>query len=181
MTSTKLKSVERVMRVVMSASLILAILFAGLPIHQVMAATCGGAGQPSCEDLNPNSTGCGNDATMSGTAKLLADAGTNLSFVETRRSNACNAKWTRAVNKSGGNRYAAASLRYGGANYDYSKNVSSPGTIPSATTVTAANTVYTPMHVPGGATPTRSCGAVLTSGPISVPLVLNNNTCTGQN
>ena len=95
------------------------------------------------------------------------DGGNNQSFVETRKSAACDAKWARTTNRSGGYRYAAASLRFGCSNYCYHHSVSSPGTIPNNTVV------YTPM-VAYAATPTRSCGIVSTSGPISIPISISN-------
>ena len=106
--------------------------------------------------------------------KILEDT---YSFVETRVSDAendCDAKWARTNNRSNYYRYAAASLRYGGANYRYSKSVSSPGTIESGQSVYTSMLAYETM-------PTRSCGHVLQSGPISIPISLGDTYCTGVN
>lgn len=110
-----------------------------------------------------------------GNVKILTDG---LSTVETRASGSadCDAKWSRTYNKSGGNRYAAASLRYGCANYCYSKNISSPQPIASSSSVG----VYTPMHA-YYVTPTISCGIVSSSGPIFTPIGISSSNCTGSN
>ena len=128
----------------------------------------------SCEGLNPATLGCGADGVTSGSVKVLSDGGNNQSFVETRKSNACDAKWARTTNKSGGNRYAAGSLRYGCTNYCNNQSISSPGTIANNTTV------YTMMHA-YVATPTRSCGVVSVSGPIGIPISISSTRCTGAN
>lgn len=135
----------------------------------VRAASCSGS---SCEDLNPNTMGCSSDAVTAGSAKYLSDGS---STTETRYSSACNAKWTRTQNNSGGNRYAAGSLRYGCADYCYDKSISSPAKIASGSVVYTMmlSNVYTP--------PTRSCGSVNKSGPISIPISVSNSKCTGQN
>lgn len=138
-----------------------------LPIT-VQAASCSGN---DCEDLNPQTMGCGDDAVRSGSRKIISDG---YSFVETRYSATCDTKWVRTTNKSGGNRYAAGSLRYGCANYCYDKSISSPAKISNN------STVYSMMHAPGAATPTRSCGIVSTSGPISIPISVDIS-CTGAN
>lgn len=153
--------------------LALTLTFAGLGFYSrsAYAASCYGS---SCENLNPNTMGCGADAVTSGARKYIGDGGSNLSYVETRKSAACNAKWARTTNNSGGYRYAAATIRYGCANYCYTKNVRSPGTIANTLTV------YTPMVAYTG-TPTRSCGVVSTSGPIYVPISLSDTWCTGAN
>ena len=153
--------------------LVLTLTFAGLGFysHPAYAADCYGS---NCEDLNPNTMGCSGDAVTSGSVKYLGDGGTNLSFVETRKSTACATKWARTTNRSGGYRYAAATLRYGRDNYCYTKNVSSPGSIANYATV------YTPMHNNYYSTPTRSCGA-LGYSQISVPISLSDTWCTSVN
>lgn len=89
--------------------IILTLTFTWLGYRATPAyALCSGSG---CNGLNPNTMGCGADAVTSGSVKILSDGGANQSFVETRKSSACDAKWARATNKSGGARYAAASLR----------------------------------------------------------------------
>lgn len=152
--------------------IVLTLTFAWLGYRATPAyALCSGAG---CNGLNPSTMGCGADAVTSGSVKILSDGGANQSFVETRKSSACDAKWARTTNKSGGARYAAASLRYGCSDYCYSRNVSSPGTISNN------SQVFTPMQ---GyiATPTRSCGIVSTSGPIPTPITISSTRCTGVN
>lgn len=79
-------------------------------------------------------------------------------------------------NKSGGNRFAAASLRYGCANYCYNQSISSPEKIASSSTVG----VHTPMTAYSG-TPTRSCGRVSMTGPIPTPIPVSDAECTGAN
>jgi hypothetical protein len=152
-------------------TLIFVFTLLGFFTPTVNAVGCKG---PQCTGLNPQTMGCGADAQRSGSIKYLSDGGTNLSFVETRKSVACDAKWARTSNYSGGYRYAAATIRYGCANYCYSQSTRSPGTIANS------QTVYTPM-VGYIATPTRSCGKVLTTGPISIPLSLSDTYCTGSN
>jgi hypothetical protein len=151
----------------------LTFIFTWLGFHSApaYAASCYNV---TCEGLDPNTMGCGADAVTSGSAKILSDGGNNQSFVETRKSAACDAKWARTTNKSGGYRYAAASLRYGCTDYCYNQSVRSPGTIANLATV------YTSMHA-YVATPTRSCGAVSVSGPISIPLPISSGSCTSAN
>lgn len=151
----------------------LTLVFAWMGFHstKAYAASCFNV---TCEGLNPSTMGCSTGATTSGSVKILSDGGNNQSFVETRQSSACDAKWARTTNKSGGYRYAAASLRYGCTDYCYNQSVSSPGTIANL------STVYTPMHA-YVATPTRSCGSVSVSGPIGIPLAIYSGSCTGAN
>jgi hypothetical protein len=136
--------------------------------HLSHAASCSGS---SCDGLNPDSAGCSTGAYTSGTYKTLPD---NSSRVETRVNTSCNAKWARVTNYSGAYRYAAGSVRYGCANYCYSRSVSSPGTIANNAAV------YTSM-IAYSTTPTRSCGKVETTGPISVPIALSDTYCTSAN
>lgn len=154
------------------ALIVLTLMFSWLGYQASPAyALCSGSG---CDGLNPNTLGCGADAVTSGSVKILSDGGTNQSFVETRKSSACNAKWARTTNKSGGSRYAAGSLRYGCTDYCNNRSVSSPGTISNNATV------FTPMQ---GliATPTRSCGIVSLTGPIAIPISISSTRCTGVN
>jgi hypothetical protein len=154
--------------------IVLTLMFTWLGFRSAPAFAAGGCKNVTCEGLNPNTMGC--PAIGAGSVKYLSDGGSGLSIVETRQSTSanCDAKWARTTNLSGGSRYAAASLRYGCSNYCYAQSVSSPGTI------TNGNGVYTPMHA-YAATPTRSCGAVSTSGPISIPIGINASLCTGVN
>lgn len=149
----------------------LTLIFTWLGIRSIPASAAGLCKNVTCEGLNPVTMGC--PATGSGAVKVLPDGA---SFVETRKSTSanCDSKWARTTNQSGGSRYAAASLRYGCANYCYNQSVSSPGTIFNG------NVVYTPMHA-YAATPTRSCGSVSVSGPIAVPIGVSNTFCTGAN
>jgi hypothetical protein len=160
---------SRTIRVLLVLTLTFMLLgFYSQPAH---AASCYGS---TCENLDPNTMGCGTDAITSGARKYLTDGGTNLSYAETRKSAACAAKWARTTNASGAYRYAAATIRYGCANYCYAKNVSSPASIANNAVV------YTPMMNNYYNTPTRSCGALGTSQ-IYVPLSLSDNWCTGAN
>lgn len=160
---------HRIVRILLALTLF--FIWLGFHSTPTFAASCYNV---TCEGLNPNTMGCGADAQTSGSRKYVSDGGTNQSFVETRKSNACDAKWTRTTNKSGGYRYAAGSLRYGCANYCYDQSISSPGTISNN------STVYTMMHA-YVATPTRSCGVVSTSGPINIPISISSTNCTGAN
>lgn len=149
----------------------LTLIFTWLGIRSMPVSAAGLCKNVACEGLNPATMGC--TAVRAGNLKYLPDG---ISTVETRMSTSanCDSKWTRTYNYSGGSRYAAASLRYGCANYCYNQSVSSPGTIFSG------NQVYTPMHA-YAATPTRSCGNVSVSGPIAVPIGVSNTFCTGAN
>lgn len=151
--------------------LILTLLFTWMGLRPNPASAAGGCKNTTCEGYNPYTMGC--PATTAGTRKYLPDG---YSYVETRVSGTsdCDAKWARTTNMSGGYRYAAATLRYGCANYCYSQYASTPGSIASG------QTVYTPMHA-YAATPTRSCGDVEYTGPIYVPLSLSDTYCTGTN
>lgn len=154
-----------------NAFIILALLFTWQGIHtKTVLATplCNGT---SCENLNPNTMGCTGDTY--GSVKILTDG---KSTTETRGSanNDCDAKWGRTINKSGGNRYAAASLRYGCVNYCYNKSIASPAMIASG------EQVYTMMHA-YAFTPTRTCGSASSSGPIGIPLSISDSGCTGAN
>lgn len=160
---------KRIIRILLGLSLIFTWL--GFQPTPAYAASCYNT---TCEGLNPNTMGCGTDATTAGSRKILSDGGANQSFVETRQSSACDAKWTRTTNKSGGYRFAAGSLRYGCSNYCYNRSISSPSTIANNLTVYTMMTAYV-------ATSTRSCGVVSVNGPISIPPSISNNICTGAN
>lgn len=126
-----------------------------------MAAGCSGSG---CTGLNPETMGCGTGA-MTGPTKTAGGA-----LIENRYNTTCDAEWERTTNQSGGNRYAAGSIRYGCANYCYAQSVSSPGAISNN------QAVYTPMMGADSTTPAINCGAVGITGPIGVPVTSN---CTG--
>ena len=158
---------DRIVRVLLTLTFVFTWL--GFQSMPAFAASCYNV---TCEGLNPSTMGC--TAVTSGSVKILSDGGNNQSYVETRKSTDCDAKWARTTNKSGAYRYAAASLRYGCTNYCYNQSVRSPGTIANLTTV------YTPMHA-YAATPTRSCGAVSVSGPIAIPLGISSSSCTSAN
>lgn len=153
--------------------LVLTLIFTwfGYRSSQVFAA--GNCKNVTCEDKFANTMAC--PAYTSGSVKVLPDG---LSTVETRASGTadCDAKWARTYNMSGGNRYAAASLRYGCTNYCYNKSISSPQPIASSSTVG----VFTVMHA-YVATPTRSCGRVSLTGPIAIPIGISSTSCTGAN
>lgn len=153
--------------------LVLTLMFTWFGFRSSPASAAGSCKNVTCEDKFASTMGC--PGYTSGSVKILYDG---LSTVETRASSTanCDAKWARTYNKSGGNRYAAASLRYGCTNYCYNKSISSPGPIASSSTVG----VYTPMHK-YVATPTRSCGSVSVTGPIGVPIGISSASCTGAN
>jgi hypothetical protein len=153
--------------------LILTLLFTWLGVRTDSVFATGGCKNTTCEGYYASTMGC--PGYTAGSVKVLPDG---LSTVETRASGAtdCDAKWSRTYNKSGGNRYAAASLRYGCANYCYDQSIASPSPIASSSTVG----VYSPMAAYVG-TPTCSCGSVSTYGPISIPIGISNSYCTGAN
>jgi hypothetical protein len=153
--------------------LVLTLIFTWFGFHSAPASAAGNCKNVTCEDKFASTMAC--PGYTSGSVKVLSDG---LSTVETRASSAanCDAKWARTYNKSGGNRYAAASLRYGCADYCSNKSISSPQPIASSSTVG----VFTAMHA-YVATPTRSCGRVSLTGPISVPIGISSTSCTGAN
>ena len=153
--------------------LALTLIFTGLSIKSAPASAAGLCKNVTCEDKFASTMQC--PAYTSGNVKILSDG---KSTVETRASGTadCDAKWARTYNKSGGNRYAAASLRYGCTNYCYNKSISSPDPIASSSTVG----VFTAMHA-YVSTPTRSCGRVSLSGPIAIPIGVSDTSCTGAN
>ena len=149
--------------------LAITILFAWLGFRSGPALAAGNCKNQSCFGKNPNTMGC--PAYTNGGVKFLPDG---RSTVETRISQPsdCDAKWARVINYSGGNRYTAGSIWYGCSNYCYNISVRSPAAIASG------QQVYTAMVAYAG-TPTRSCGAVSTSGPIGIPININDSWCTG--
>jgi hypothetical protein len=153
--------------------LVLTLIFTWLGARSAPVSASGGCSGEGCEGLDAGTMGC--PAYTSGNVKVLSDG---KSTVETRASGTadCNAKWARTYNKSGANRYAAASLRYGCSNYCYNQSISSPDPIASSGTIG----VYTPMHA-YVATPTRSCGRVSISGPIAIPIGISSTSCTSAN
>ncbi len=128
---------------------------------QAFATNCYGG---SCTGYNPNTMGCGSDATL---GPYIVSGG---AWVENRYSLACNAEWGRTINQAGASRYVASSIRYGCTDYCYSQNVSSPSLIANG------EQVYTPMVGPDNTTDTLSCGKVSTAGPIAMPVT---SPCTG--
>lgn len=153
--------------------LALTIVFAWLGFRSVPTSAAGSCKNVTCEGLFPDVMGC--PVSTSGSVKILPDG---KSTVETRKSGTadCDAKWARAYNKSGGNRYAAASLRYGCTNYCYDQSIATSSPIASSSTVG----IFTPMHA-YAATPTRSCGDVELLGPIRIPIGISSSLCTGAN
>ena len=134
-----------------------------LPVNAAnLLAACSGSG---CFGLNPQTMGCGNDA-RTGEYKYFTDG-----YVEHRYSQECEAEWARASNQGSSIQYVAASIRYGGSNYDYSLSVSSPSRIG------IGQTVYTAML--GPRTFSRVCGRVNpTVGPIPTPIPLGSTFCS---
>jgi len=146
---------------------ILCILFISsliiIPVHAAnLMADCSGSG---CHGLNPQTMGCGNDA-RTGESKSFTGG-----YVEHRYSVECDAEWARASNQGSSIQYVAASIRYGGSNYDYSLSVSSQSRIG------VGQTVYTAML--GPRTFSRVCGRVNpTVGPIPTPVPLWTDICS---
>lgn len=134
--------------------IILLIIMTGVPKDgDVMAGSCYGS---SCQGLDPNATGCDHFA------------GTHLEnqmgsvYVETRKSQGCNVKWTRVTNISGNYQYIAATVRHSTGSY----SVSSPGLVENS------HKIYTRMvGIMLGSV--RSCGKGGQS-PIPVPIAEDN-------
>lgn len=150
---------SKVFRLLLCESLFIsaAIIPLGLPTpNTAMAVGCTGS---ACTGLNPETMGCG---TGSLTGPSFSSGG---AVVENRYNTTCNAEWARTTNNSGGNRYAAATIRYGGIRYNYgTQDVSSPGVIANG------QRVYTPMIGPENTIDSLSCGSVSTTGPIGTPV-----------
>jgi hypothetical protein len=132
--------------------MIILVIVVWAPNH-VIAAGCYG---DTCNGKNPNTMGCGSDARMGPQQPISGGVAQN------RWSPTCYAEWERTINLSGGNRYAAGSIRYGCSNYCYARSVTSPALIANN------EQVYTPME--NEVQFTESCGRVSTSGPISIPI-----------
>jgi hypothetical protein len=154
----------------LTSVLCLSFFLLGLWIPQspelvVSAAGCVGH---SCDGLNPQTMGCGSDATTGRSKDLV------IGTAEHRISATCDAKWERTRLTSAGDRYAAGSLRFGCGDYCYARSVSSPAKI------SVGENVYTPMEGDID-TPTRACGKLLISGPISVPIPVSDAYCSPVN
>ncbi len=164
MLSIKYSHAGKAVRMLLYASLFLlsvAIPF-GVPAQNTaMAAGCSGSG---CTGLNPDTMGCSAGAL---TGPYTSSGG---ALIENRYNTTCDAEWERTTNQSGGNRYAAGSIRYGCGSYCYDQSVSSPGAIANG------QAVYTPMMGPDGPISAINCGRVSITGPIATPVTVN---CTG--
>jgi len=136
-----------------------------IPESVVFAVGCTGH---ACDGYNPATMGCGSDATTGRSKDLV------IGVAEHRISAACDAKWERTRLTSGGDRYAAGSIRFGCANYCYHHSVSSPEKI------SAGEQVYTPMEGDQNV-PTRACGKLLVGGPIPIPIPVSDSYCSGVN
>lgn len=123
----------------------------------VFSSNCVGEG---CEGYDPNTMGC----TVDSSSEKEISGG----VIQARRSTVCDAKWARTVNRSGVDRYAAASIWYGCADYCYNRSVSSPYLIEHQ------QTVYTAMTTPRNK-PVKTCGRVEVYGPIQIPVWKNNS------
>lgn len=141
--------------------LILGLWMPQSPVFVVSAVGCTGH---ECDGYNPQTMGCGSDATT-GTSKDLV-----IGVAEHRISDACDAKWER-TRLTTGTRYAAGSIRFGCGNYCYAHSVSSQAKISSG------EQVYTPMEGDQNI-PTRACGKLLVDGPISVPIPVSDAYCS---
>lgn len=167
--SLKFVPTRNMLRMVISFGFLMAGAWLPFPQSPSQLHNCYGL---SCHGYSPASTQCSNFAS---TGAQFTSSGAK---VEDRYSLHCNAQWERTTNVSGGSRYAAGSIRWGCANYCFSWNVSSPGTIANNAqvyTLMAAPDVYV---APGAAAKVCiNCGKVSTSGPISVPV---QSPCTGE-
>lgn len=149
----------KVLRMLLCAGLF--VLAATVPLgmptqNTAMADGCSGGG---CTGLNPETLGCGTGA-LTGPYRVSGGA-----LIENRYNTTCDAEWARTTNQSGSDRYAAATIRYGGALYNQdSQDVSSPGTIADG------QRVYTPMVGPENID-ALNCGLVSTTGPIGTPVM----------
>ena len=148
---------------IICATLVIVVALIPTTADEVSAAGCSGS---SCNGYNPNSMGCDGDAYTSFSKSITNGT------VQNRVSSTCEAAWARTINQSGSYKYAAATIRYGGTNYVYSYSVRSSSAIANGAVV------YTVMVAPESTIPTRSCGKVNTSGPISIPLSLSETYCT---
>jgi len=159
MLSISCARVGKALRMLLCAGLL--VLGAAMPFgvstqNTAMAKGCSGSG---CMGLNPETMGCGTGA-LTGPSTSSGGA-----LIENRYNTTCNAEWARTTNQSGGNRYAAATIRHGGSQYNQSsQNVSSPGLIANG------QRVYTPMVGPDSTIDSLSCGSVSTAGPIQTPV-----------
>jgi uncharacterized protein DUF2690 len=153
MLSAKYTHLGNVFRLLLCAGLFIlaAILPLGLPLpNTVMAVGCTGS---ECTGLNPETMGCGS-SSLTGPS-FSSDS----VVVENRYNITCNAEWARTTNNSGSNRYAAATIRYGGIHYNYgTQDVSSPAVIANG------QRVYTPMIGPDSTIDSLSCGSVSSTG-----------------
>lgn len=143
-------------------TLIWLILIALFSAPQLISRAAGCSGN-DCTGLYAEPLGCGVGAQSRG-ATLYA--GCNL--VENRYSTTCNAEWEKTTNQSGGNRYAAGSIRYG-TGFTVHQSARSPALISNL------QYIYSPMKGPES-TLTLSCGKLSSSGVIPIPVVEN---CVG--
>lgn len=138
-----------------------------LPIG-VVNVHAGNCYREECEGLNPETMGC---SGYTGLVVYVAYGG----VVETRKSGDCETKWARTKNRSGLNRFAGATVRYGGDKYIYHYSVSSPAPI------SHNDTVYTAMTAPFGKV-VVSCGLLNPYSPVGIPISLNIDVwCTKAN
>lgn len=117
---------------------------------------CGGSGQPSCDNQNPNSMQCTATNSADPNPKYNGSA-----KIERRVSNDCNANWTRVTNTSSTAYYVGASIRFGGSNYDYHRSMPSGGKI--------GNGQYVYTYTVSPRPPTIACGQLTSTTP-SLPL-----------
>ncbi len=158
---------------------VLTLIFTGLGLYtqQALAAGCYGL---TCANKNPATMGCA--ALRAGSLRQLPSySGT----VETRYSpasgtNACDTKWSRTYNLSGGDRYVAATLYCkdpSAYSFQHCRSLRSEHKIQSSQSV-GIFTMMEPFHTKN----TRSCGSVQDgTQPISVPIPLGDSWCTGTN
>jgi Protein of unknown function (DUF2690) len=78
-------------RLIVAIALCLGLSIVVVPATAALAASCW---QSSCTGKDPNSTGCGNDATDAVPPNQYWGRSFSVSL---RRSNACSARWTRLI------------------------------------------------------------------------------------
>jgi len=160
------RSIARIVLIGVAGFLVV-LTITWIPGANSTAAAAPGCSGSSCTGYNPETMGCGADAATGPTKTISGGK------AENRQSPACNAEWERTRNTSGSSKYAAGSIRYGCADYCYAQSVRSPAKIASGLNV------FTPMKGPDSTTPTRSCGKLSDSGPISIPVSVNDTNCSG--
>jgi hypothetical protein len=124
-----------------------------------------------CDGLNPETMGCGSNASTYPNYRNIYDLSNNLiGRVENRYSQYCLAQWERTRNLSGTELYAEGSIRWGGSDY-------APNIYPEDGTAIDQKSVYTSMYGnDAGFGPSLNCGNISSSPvyPPAQPINLNS-------